>query len=298
MAQAVVDNHSNLHSSNYVLFGDEERNKDKQPNEKARNKQKRNGEKNLGANQKNSSSSAKAPSSSDDSLSWIMNNKNAWMMALGIMMQEFAKVAKTNMQVVNTLNKASAGVAEQQSEAAQAVASAALAGGAAAAVGSSVSAISSGISGVKSGKNTLDMAKETKAHNTKLQSLHDAKNKLDDPERATINAGKGGNKFKTKAELDFEIDKAKNDFEQKGRDHENAKTGSQIFGQIGGLVGQTLTQVGQANSQGAQEQQKTVQSLDQDMASQLNSAKQSAESSAQQATKLEVAQVAVAAVRG
>ena len=290
MAHAAID-HTNMQTTTYVFNS---RNKDEE-NTKDTRQQKR---KKQGILTSQNKIGSKDPTSSSSQPQGMSYNSSDWKMALSILMNVFAKVARTNMKIVTTMNKARGELSQEQASAAKSQASAAEAGGIASTIGQSVNAAGSATTAVKGYKSMGKLAGAKNEFDSKMTDLEDQKNHNSAATRdgAVLEPDRG--QGISDEEFQHKKDKIVTDYEHAQKLHKSEGDITQSHGAIINAIGSATGSMGQAQAEGAKTQAQTTASLDAQMQDIAKSAKDSAESTAQQALRLNTADVAVAAVRG
>ena len=233
--------------------------------------------------------------SSNDPNNWISGNSNAWKLALGLLMQQFAKLAQLENKLNKELHTARAEITKEQAESARDQASASIMTGAAESGASLLSAVGSayhGMAGMKSAGSKKMIHNEA---NKKLTDLHTEYS----TSKLTTQMGNATPKTMTEAEFKSKQKQIHADRESKISEHAESDKNreSMVFGHraLADMGKSFGTSYGQAASTVAQ----STGQLDQQMVQDVKEAEQSAQGIAQKATtEVNIGTVEVAAVRG
>ncbi|MCH9631161.1 MAG: hypothetical protein S4CHLAM37_11800 [Chlamydiia bacterium] len=232
--------------------------------------------------------------SNNDPTSWMAGNGNAWKLALGLLMQEFAKVAQIENKLNKELHKARAEITSAQADAAKDQASASIATGAAESASAGISAAGSAYQGIAGGSSAASKKMIHSDANKKLADLH---KEYTTPKIATQI---GGTRPKAMSKEEFESKSKQIHADRDAKISEHTDADKSRDGLV--FAHRSLADMGKgfgtSYGQAASQQAQSTSQLDQQMAQDVQGAEKTTQDVAATATQLNTGQVAVAAVRG
>lgn len=230
--------------------------------------------------------------SNNDPSSWMVGNSNAWKLALGVLMQEFSKIAQIENKLNQQMHQARAEITSEQAEAAKDQASASIASGAAESASAGFSAATSLYHGVGTGSNAAERVSASNECDRELRSLETQHKVGSLPDQV----GRQTAPKMSKEEYEAKRDRIKAKKEDAHAAIHSEHSSREVFTQMHQAVGGIAKSLGGAYASAAQQQAQNTAQLDANMANDMQGVEKSTQDVAAAATSINVGEVAKAAV--